>query len=88
MGRKPKPHPQRHGIKIGAIPYGSSLAENLSDLVPNAAEQEVMASARALVAKHYSLREVSAILAEQGKFNRAGHRFSPSQIRRMVSSPS
>lgn len=66
------------------IPYGQQLSADGLHLEPHAAEQAVIAVARALHVAGLSTRTIAARLAEQGMLSRAGTVFAPSAISAMV----
>ncbi len=77
------------GERIGAVPYGYTLAADSVTLEPNDAEQAVMTEARKLkTAGHkaagLSLRKVAAELARCGLYARNGAQFEATQIQRML----
>ena len=72
------------GERVGAIPYGFTLAADGIALVENAAEQDVLTQARELHTGGMSLRKVAAELARRGFNARNGGVFQSEQIRRMV----
>lgn len=72
------------GERVGGIPYGMQLADDSVHLVPNDAEQAVIAAAVSLVASGLSLARASAELAAGGMVNRAGQPFSKCALHHMV----
>lgn len=72
------------GERIGAVPYGYTLAADNVTLELNDAEQAVMTEAKKLKAAGLSLRKVAAELARRGFYARNGAQFEASQIQRMV----
>jgi DNA invertase Pin-like site-specific DNA recombinase len=66
------------------VPYGMQLAADGVHLEPNAAEQAVIAIARALHRAGLSSRKIAARLAEQGMYSRMGTPFGPNAICNMV----
>ena len=72
------------GERVGAIPYGSRLADDGVNLLPDPVEQAVIAQARELRAAGLSLRAIAAELDRQGVKARNGQRFQSEQVRRMV----
>ena len=77
-------HKRAQGQRVGAIPYGYSLAEDGVNLVVEPDEAEVVGIARDLREAGLSLRAVAAALAERGFKSRTGRTFAPTQINRMV----
>jgi hypothetical protein len=69
---------------VGAVPYGSQLASDGVRLEPNPAEAQVILEAKALRKKGLSLREIAEALEKRAYLSRAGKRFDPQQIKRMV----
>ena len=72
------------GERVGAIPYGYTLADDEKTLEPNPTEQAVITEARKLKAAGLSLRKVAAELARRGFYARNGAQFEAEQVRRMV----
>ena len=66
----------------GRAPYGHDLIDG--ELVPNDAEQAVLAEARELRAAGLSLRAVAAELASRGFVARNGRAFAATQVKRLV----
>lgn len=64
----------------GKVPYGSAIGGDGETLVPNPAEQLVIAAVRTLRALGMTLRAIAAELARRGMRSRAGKRFKPSAI--------
>ena len=68
-----------NGQRVGAIPYGFDLATNGSTLVPNEAEQAVIADIRAMRSKGRTLAAIAKILTTRdiptktGKSSRWAH---------------
>ena len=77
-------HKKAKGERVGAVPYGKTLAENGVVLIDVPAEQEVIIEARKLHTAGLSLRKIAAILAEKGFKARNGKVFAATQIQRMV----
>jgi site-specific DNA recombinase len=77
-------HKKSQGQRVGAIPYGFTLAEDGSTLLPDAAEQAMVAQMTTAHARGLSLRAIAAELARQGLLNRQGNIFSPTQIARIL----
>jgi DNA invertase Pin-like site-specific DNA recombinase len=73
------------GEKLGGrVPYGYQLAADGTTLAPHAAEQVVIAVAKALHATGLSSRAIAARLAARGLYSRVGTVFTPSAILAMV----
>ena len=70
------------------LPYGSELAQGGRLLAPCASELETLARARELRAAGRKLREVSAILAAEGRLNRMGKPFALPAVHKMTQDPS
>lgn len=68
----------------GAAPYGYAVEAGRDALVEVAAEQAVLAEARALRAAGLSLRKVAEALDAKGLRARNGRRFAAVQVARMV----
>jgi hypothetical protein len=52
-----------NGQRIGTVPYGYDLAEDGTTLVPNEAEQAVIADIRAMRADGWTLEKIAAALS-------------------------
>lgn len=76
-------HMRAQGRRVGSVPHGYA-DDGAGRLVPVEAEQEVLRLVAELRARGYSLREISAALAERGAFNRAGRPFNAKSVRAMV----
>jgi len=72
------------GERTGSVPYGFALAADRVKLVPVATEQAVIATARAMHAEGYSLRDIAREFAARGHFSRTGRVFQAVQVSRMV----
>jgi len=70
--------------RVGAIPYGFTLATNGVDLLTHPAEQAVIAQAKELHTAGLSLRKIAAELNRRGIVSRTGAVFQATQIQRMV----
>ena len=77
-------HKRALGQRVGAVPFGYALAAGGVQLVPVAAEQQVVRAAEQLRAEPLSLRAVAAALEAQGHRARNGRRFAAEQIARML----
>jgi site-specific DNA recombinase len=77
-------HVKAQGRRVGAVPYGSSLAPDGRTLVDDEVEQAVIREARELRAAGLSLRGVAAELARRGFCARGGSAFQPMQVQRLV----
>lgn len=77
-------HMKSQGKRIGAVPYGWTLAADAKSLTKDEFEQTVIARARELRATGASLRAVANILASQGMNTRNGRTFDPQQIARIT----
>lgn len=77
-------HKKSHGQRVGAVPYGYTLADDGKTLEPNEVERAVIREARALKAAGLSLRKIAAELARRGFYARNGGQFEAAQIQRMV----
>jgi DNA invertase Pin-like site-specific DNA recombinase len=72
------------GELVGAIPFGFALDTNGVRLVRAEQEQATIARARAMYARHLSLRAIAARLAAEGRVSRTGRPFLAEQISRMI----
>lgn len=72
------------GERVGAIPYGFSVAADGVHLVPVEDEQATIVRARQLAAERRSLRGVAARLASEGRVSRTGRTFAAAQVARML----
>jgi DNA invertase Pin-like site-specific DNA recombinase len=70
------------GEHLGGVPYG--FQRSGTGLVPNVAEQGVIAVVKALRAEGLSLRQIVAELDKRGLVSRVGRPFNPMQIGRMA----
>lgn len=70
--------------RVGQIPYGARLAADGVHLEPDEAEIKTITLARSMAAGGLSYRQIAERLAEMGRFSRAGRRFAPMQLKRMV----
>lgn len=77
-------HKKAQGQRVGAIPYGYSLANDGSTLEPNPAEQKVIAAIQELQAAGLSLRGIAKELAQRGYATRTGKAFAPVQVSRLI----
>lgn len=77
-------HKRSLGERVGAIPFGYSLADDGVHLIEEEGEQEVIAIARECRAAGLSLRATAATLAQRGFRSRTGRVFAATQIKRMV----
>jgi site-specific DNA recombinase len=77
-------HKKGKGERVGSIPYGFSLSEDGVALVEVEAEQAVLQEARTLRDAGLSLRGIATELDRFGLRSRAGRRFDPKQVARMV----
>jgi DNA invertase Pin-like site-specific DNA recombinase len=70
--------------RVGSIPYGFKMADDGVHLDKEPEEQAVIMEARELKAAGMSLRGIAVELENRGLLTRAGKRFHPTQISRMV----
>lgn len=77
-------HLKDSGKRVGAVPYGWSLAEDGISLVKNRQEQKVIRMARKLRKQGLSLRTIAEQLKEEGYTSRNGQLFYAAQISRMM----
>jgi DNA invertase Pin-like site-specific DNA recombinase len=73
-------HKRTQGERVGTVPYGYSVAADGVRLVPNDAEQVVIAAVRGYHAAGLSLRAIAARLASEGYTNREGKTFGAQTI--------
>jgi DNA invertase Pin-like site-specific DNA recombinase len=71
------------GERVGTVPFGFEATDE-GALVPNAAEQSVIAEARALRASGLTVRAVVAALAAKGVTSRKGRALGASQVHAIV----
>lgn len=72
------------GERVGAVPYGFTLASDGVALVRCPHESAVVELVRSLRADGLTLRAVAAALAARGMLSRNGRPFAATQISRMV----
>lgn len=72
------------GERVGAIPFGYSLAADGVSLTENAEEQEIINVAKELKTSGLSLRAIAAELSERGYTARNGRNFQATQVQRML----
>ena len=72
------------GERVGAIPYGYTIAADGVNLIELTAEQDVIAQAKELHEGGLSLRKIAAELDRRGLYARNGQPFQATQIQRMV----
>ena len=72
------------GERVGAVPYGYTLAADGVNLQPDPVEQDVIRQAKELHTGGMSLRKVAAELQRRGFSARNGQQFQATQIQRMV----
>jgi len=77
-------HMKSQGKRVGAVPYGWTLAADAKSLTKDEFEQTVIARARELRATGASLRAIANTLASQGMKTRSGRTFDPQQIARIT----
>lgn len=73
---------QRRGERTGTAPYGMRACDGR--LVPDDAEQGVIATVRSLRADGRTLREIASELASRGVVGRTGRPLSSTQVHRIV----
>lgn len=78
-------HKADKGERVGAVPYGYSLAADGVALVEVEAEQAVIRAARCYRDAGLSLRTIAARLDEEGHRARNARPFAAEQVRRMLS---
>lgn len=72
------------GERVGAVPYGYTLADDGKTLEPNHDEQRAIRETQQIAARGLSLRKVADELARRGFYARNGATFDATQVRRMV----
>jgi site-specific DNA recombinase len=72
------------GECLGMVPYGKQLAADGVHLIDHQPEQAVMAIVHELRASGCSYRAIAAELNRRGLMNRAGGRFMPTQVVRIL----
>jgi len=72
------------GERTGQIPYGFALADDGVQLLPVAAEQDVIVEARRLQGAGQSLRAIARELARRGFVSRSGKAFLAEQVKRLL----
>lgn len=72
------------GERTGSVRYGYSLADDGTTLVPNDAEQAVLARITELSAAGRSLRAIAADLNEQGLRTRRGTAWKHDRVRQLI----
>ena len=75
---------KRRGERVGQIPYGFALADDGVQLLPVAAEQDVIVEARRLHSAGQSLRAIARELARRGFVSRSGKAFLAEQVKRLL----
>jgi DNA invertase Pin-like site-specific DNA recombinase len=66
-------HKRARRERVGSVPFGFDLADDGATLVPNDAEQRVIADIRALRAEGHSLRRITDELTGQGIATKEGN---------------
>lgn len=80
-------HMRSQGLKTGGdVPFGFQLAQDGRSLVPDAAEQEVIALARSLAAEGLSFRKVAEELNRRGIQTKKGRKWTHVQTAQIVRS--
>lgn len=72
------------GERVGSLPYGYRLVDDRQHLVPDPAEQAVIAVVRELRAHGLTTRAIARELNRRGLANRAGGRFGHTQVIRIL----
>jgi DNA invertase Pin-like site-specific DNA recombinase len=65
-------HKRANGVRVGTVPYGFRVAADGATLTPDASEQAILATSRALAAQHLSTRQIAARLNADGLLTRKG----------------
>ena len=76
-------HMKAQGKRVGSIPHGYELADD-NLLVPEADGQQMLKIVNQLKDNGYSLRKISAELAEKGIFNKHKKPFAAQSIKQML----
>lgn len=71
----------------GGVPYGWRLSKDAKHLVPDSAEQPVLAAARSLREDGLSLRAIGSELESRGMLPRGGNAWNPKSVRSLLRSP-
>ncbi len=77
-------HKKAKGERVGDIPYGWHLAPDGIHLVPEAAEQAMIAAALRWHAEGLSLRKIGEALAADGMLPRSGRPWHPQQVKALL----
>jgi site-specific DNA recombinase len=77
-------HMKQNRQRVGAIPFGFRLCTDGKTLEEDPKEQVTISKARHLRKKGYSLRKISAALAEARLYARNGRTFEAMQVRAML----
>ena len=80
--RQAMQHLKAQGRVVGSIPHG--YTRDGDRVIPNDAEQRVVALARELRAQGLTLQQIGDALAERGAFNRAGRPYQPESVRALL----
>ena len=84
LARRAMATKKARGERVGAVPYGYTLADDGKTLEPNHDEQRAIRETQQIAARGLSLRKVAAELARRGFYARNGAQFEAEQVRRMV----
>jgi len=71
----------------GQVPYGLMTSLNGKQVLPNPVEQVVVRKVQELARSGVTYRTIADVLEVDGHVTRAGKKFLPGQISRMVHSP-
>ena len=76
-----------NGQRVGAVPYGSDVADDGVTLVPNEAEQAVIQDIRAMRSRGMTLERIAEALTERGVPTKTGksNRWTHQAIARIIS---
>jgi site-specific DNA recombinase len=77
---------RRAGLRTGTIPHGYRLGPDGKALELDPAEMQAVELARRLRADGASLRAIGRALEEQGHANKAGGRWAPTSVKRLLGS--
>jgi DNA invertase Pin-like site-specific DNA recombinase len=77
-------HKKANGERVGTVAYGKRLAADGIHLEDNAAEQDVIATAKIYAQHGLSLRKIAARLVDEGYMSRTGKPFTAQAISNML----
>ena len=77
-------HKRKRGERVGTVPFGSSLAEDGRTLIPNVAEQQILALIQECRLSGYSMRAIAEELNQQGFHTRRGSAWRFEYVRNLL----